>query len=186
MATARRLDQLALLADGLLNVAEGGGTVAGETLWGHQTAMQVHDALAAGALMQVVDVLRDHGDLASAASQAGDRVVRGIGLGLQHLLATPQVPAPDQGRVRAKGLGRFQALRIVASPQAGQLIAERRDAAFSGDPRAGEYHDMARLPQGGGGCGESVDQKLVSSAVALLKPGLGAARPTHTGDSWAG
>lgn len=147
--------------------------------------MQVDNAPAAGALMQVIDVLRDHRDLASAASQADDGVVRGIGLGLQHLLASPQVPAPDQCWILAKGLCRFQALWIVACPQSGQVITERRDAAFSGDPRAGEHYDVARLPQGGRGRCECVDQKLVSSAVAIFNAGLGAATPTHSGNSWA-
>lgn len=57
VATARRLDHLALVGDGLLNAVEGGSAMADETLWGHQTAMQVHDALGTCTLMQVIDIL---------------------------------------------------------------------------------------------------------------------------------
>lgn len=46
--TARRLGQLAVQGDDLLNVAEGGGTTRGESFGRHQTAMQIHDALTAG------------------------------------------------------------------------------------------------------------------------------------------
>lgn len=46
----------------------------------------------------------DRREVASAASQLGNRLVRGIGLVLQHLLAPPQILIPEQRWILAKGL----------------------------------------------------------------------------------
>ena len=95
---------------------------------------------AAGALVQVIDVLGDQGQARQAPAQFGDRQVGRIGLGREYLLAPPFVPAPDQRRVVAKGLDRGQARRIEVFPEAGQGIAKGRDATFRRDSGAAEYH----------------------------------------------
>ncbi len=123
-------------------------TGAGEAAWPVQAAVQMDHLAAAGAFVQVVDVLRDQRQLRHMAGEFGDGHVRGVRPSLENLHPAPLVPAPDQRRVATKGVGSGQFARIETLPQAGERIAKGRDAALGGDAGTGEHHDMARRTQG--------------------------------------
>ncbi|KAG1534194.1 hypothetical protein G6F50_015622 [Rhizopus delemar] len=106
-----------------------------------QAAVQVRYLRAAGTLVQVVHVLRDDDQFGHVARQRRNGAVRGVRFGAQRLCAAPFIPAPDHIGMRAERFGCGQCLRIKARPQTGQGIAEGGDAAFRGNPGAGEDDD---------------------------------------------
>jgi len=114
-----------------------------------QAAVQVNDILAAGTLVQVVNVLRDQRQLRYMAREVGDGQMSRIRLGLEDAHAPPFIPAPDQRRIAAKRFGCGQLARIETLPYTGQRVAEGRDAALGGNASTGEHDDMARRAQGG-------------------------------------
>ncbi len=96
--------------------------------------MQVKDVAAAGAFMQIVDVLGDQPGVGDSSAQCGNRPVRGIRLDTQHLQAAPLVPAPDQRGIVGEGRGRGQGRRIVARPETAKGIAEGGNPASADTP----------------------------------------------------
>ena len=93
---------------------------------------------APGALVQVVDVLGDDGDL-GVVLPGGDGAVPGVGFDVGHQVVAPQIPAPDPFGVVAPPLCAGQLVGIEAGPQSVLLVTERRHAALRGDPRAAEH-----------------------------------------------
>ena len=87
-----------------------------------------------------------------AMKERGNRAVRSVGLCLQHLHASPFVPAPDQGRILLVGFGGGQCGGIETLPEAGQRISKSRNTAFGGNARPGEDHQVARVAQRGELC----------------------------------
>ncbi len=66
--------------------------------------MQVQNVSTAGTLVQVVDVLRDQGELGHSICQGGDGDVGEVGLGVEDARAPRFVPAPYERRVAFKGV----------------------------------------------------------------------------------
>jgi hypothetical protein len=66
-----------------------------------------------------------------------------VRLGIAHHRAPPFVPAPNQRGIAFKGVRRCELGGIEVLPEAGLLVAERRDPAFGGDAGAGEDDDAA-------------------------------------------
>jgi hypothetical protein len=96
----------------------------------------------AGALVQVVDVLADDGQHTGPARGIGSkRPVAGVGLRSAHTFAPLGIPVPDALRVGAKALFAGQLSRVEARPQAGQCVAEGRDATFGAHAGAGQHAD---------------------------------------------
>jgi len=116
----------------------------------------------AGALVQVVDVLRhQHQRAGPAASEARQRVVAGVGLGPAHALAALGVPVPHALRLGAKTCFAGQFGGVEARPQAGQRVAEgwrcrfrhscRRRSARTARPGGRAWPAGPRAPQAGAG-----------------------------------
>ncbi|MOA30187.1 hypothetical protein D3C78_1512530 [compost metagenome] len=80
MRAARRLDAPPLGRLLRIGGQPGEGPLAVEAARLVQAAVQVDDARAAGALVQVVDVLGDQGETRHVAGQFGDGEMRRIGL----------------------------------------------------------------------------------------------------------
>jgi hypothetical protein len=104
-----------------------------ETAAAMQAAVQPDHVCAAGALVQVIHVLRDDLHLGQAALEFGQRQVAGVGLGLARHSPPVLVPVPHQFGVGAEGGGRGQLLRIVARPQAVERVAEGGHAGLAAD-----------------------------------------------------
>ena len=112
-----------------------------------QAAVQMNHRLAAGTLVQVVDILGHQGQPRHPPRQLGNRPVRRIRRGTQHLLATPLVPAPDQLGVGDERLGRGQLRRIEARPQASQRITKGRNTALGGNAGTAEHQQVTTIAQ---------------------------------------
>src|SRR5947209_20626207 len=93
---------------------------------------------ATGALVHVVDVLGDDGDL-GVVLPGGDGEVPGVGFDVGHQVVAPQIPAPDPFGVLAPPLRTGQLVGIEAGPQSVLVVTECRHAALRGDPRATEH-----------------------------------------------
>ena len=113
--------------------------------------MQLDHVLAAGALVQPVDVLGDEGERGHQPPQPRDRVVPFVRLHLTHLLPAHPVPAPDAIRVAGEGLGRGQVLGPKLGPETGQRVPEGGDAALGRDPGAGQRRHPLRFTEGAHG-----------------------------------
>ena len=100
----------------------------------------------AGALVQVVHVLRDQRQLVAAALQRagclGERDVRGVWFDLGELRASRLVEAPDQRRVREPRFGRRDVLGPVPLPESAS-VAERLHPGVGGDAGAGHHDDVS-------------------------------------------
>ena len=105
--------------------------------WCVQAAMQMNDGAAAGAFMQVVDVLRDQRKFRNDFGQSRQRLMAAVRLALQHAHPAPFVPSPDQRLVTAKRLRRGELFGIETRPEAGQRVPECRDAALGRNAGAG-------------------------------------------------
>jgi len=115
-------------------------------------AVQAQHALAARQLVQPIHILRDQREPARRAPrERRQRMVAGVGLHAQQLLAPLGVPVPDALGVAPEGLLRGQVLGPKARPQAGLRIAERGHARLGADAGAGQHRDAARVPQPGAG-----------------------------------
>ena len=146
----------------------GGAPPAGAAARRVQTAMQMDHAAAAGALMQVVDVLRDQRHRGHLPRQRGDGVMGCVRLGTRHLGAAPFIPTPHQIGLRRKGLRGGERARVEARPQAGQGIAERGDAAFGGHAGSGEDEHVPRPRQGVGERGRDGSKIGVHAWPAMM------------------
>src|SRR5271163_4106627 len=93
---------------------------------------------AAGALVEVIDVLGDDGDLGMVLP-CGDGAVPVVGSDGGHQVVAPQIPSPDPFGIVAPALGAGQLVRIEAGPQSVLVVAKCRHPAFRGDPCAAEY-----------------------------------------------
>ena len=112
--------------------------------------MQLDDALAAGALVQAVDVLRGEQEGGDAALERRERVVAGIGRDAADHLAAHRVPVPHALRIARERARRGELARVELRPQAPLRIAERRHAGLGGHAGAGEHGDEARGAQRAG------------------------------------
>jgi len=115
--------------------------------------MQMQHRRAAGALVQVVDVLGHQGELGDAACELRDGAMRRIWLGAPDGGAAPLVPAPHKAGIAIERCGRGEFGRIEICPQAGLAVAEGGDAAFLGYTGPREDHDAP-------GVAECLDQRL--------------------------
>ena len=116
----------------------GVGQIATGTTEFEKAAVQVVHRRAAGALMQVVDILGDDGDLGIVLPR-GDGAVAVVGFDGGHQVVAPQIPSPDPFGVVAPALGAGQLVRVEAGPQSVLVVAKCRHTALRGDPRAAEY-----------------------------------------------
>lgn len=121
--------------------------VAGRAADPGDIAVQLDYPVAAGALVQSVDVLRHHRQAGPAGCPLRQRVVSGIRLHLRHLGTAHGVPLPHPQRVAGKAFRRGQLHRIVFCPQALLGVAEGGHPAFRRDAGTGQGHDPLRLPQ---------------------------------------
>ena len=97
----------------------GEALVAGEAPAAGQLAVHVEQALGPGALVQVVDILRDDQQLARPFGiEPRQRVMRGVGLDLAEPRPPRVVELVDQRRIAAIGLGRRDVLDAMPLPQA--------------------------------------------------------------------
>ena len=104
-----------------------------------QLAVHVDQPAAAGALVEVVDVLGHHQDLARPHPlEAREREVRGIGADRRRQQLAPPlvVEALHQPRLARERLGRRDLLEPSALPQP-VGAAKARQSGFDGDPRSG-------------------------------------------------
>ena len=107
--------------------------------------MQVQHLFTSRTLMQVVDVLRDQGELRNESRHCCNSLVRGVRPRVGHRRAPPFVPGPYQCGIALEGMRRCELGGIEALPKAGLLVAESRNTAFGGHAGAGEYHEGGRL-----------------------------------------
>ncbi|KPY10122.1 hypothetical protein ALP12_102447 [Pseudomonas savastanoi pv. phaseolicola] len=87
--------------------------MARKALWRRKATMEMQYIHGSRSLMQVINVLSDHGDAIPRFSESAHRKMCSIGSGFRDLLAPPQVPSPYQRRISTKGLGCFHIARIV-------------------------------------------------------------------------
>src|SRR5690606_12080318 len=105
-----------------------------------ELAVHVQHALAAGALVQVVDVLRHEQQVvAQLRLQACERQVRVVGLHAAHLAAPGVVEALHEQGVALERLGGGHVAHVVALPQA-TAVAEGLDAGLRRDAGTGQDH----------------------------------------------
>ncbi len=113
---------------------------------------------AAGALVQVVDILRAEKKAAGELRfKFGERDVRGVGLGFCAVGAARGIELPDQRGIAPQCVGCADFFNAVAGPQA-VFGAESGQAAFGADAGAGEDEDAV-----GGSDGDGHDR--VASAL---------------------
>jgi hypothetical protein len=120
-------------------------SAAGETTAPLYISVQLMYFRAAGALMEVVDILRDQCEMRKEFRGFCDGGMTGIGLYPPNEAAPPGVPTPDEIRILRESFVRRELLRIVFLPQPTRA-AERRHAAFRRYTRTREHHDTS------GGC----------------------------------
>ena len=103
--------------------------------------MHLHHALAAGAGVQVVDILRHQQEFARPfAVQPRQRVMRFVRLDLRQLGAACIVPGQHGVGVTRESFGRCQVLGAEAGPQPVR-VAKGRQAGFRADAGAGQDDD---------------------------------------------
>jgi len=107
--------------------------------------VQVDDAGAAGAFVQVVDVLRDQREAVArgleGVRERGERAVRGVGLDGAQLRAPLLIEAPHQPRIALPTVGRRDVLDAMAFPQAAG-VAERAHAGVGADAGPGQHEHV--------------------------------------------
>ena len=108
-----------------------------------QLAVQVRHARRSGPLVQVIDVLRHHLDLAGPL-QPRDGLVRGVRPGGEHLAAALVVKPDHQRAVAGQRLGRADLLDPVIGPEPVR-IAEGRKAAVGAHSGAGKNDDFLHI-----------------------------------------
>ena len=109
-----------------------------------QLTVHMDKVLAAGTLVQIVDVLGDQGDRTGQEPlKAGQRIVSGIGvnLGLLQLCAARVVKPEHQRGIPDIPLGGRHILDLVLFPQS-ITGSEGLDARFGRDACSGQDHDM--------------------------------------------
>ena len=116
--------------------------VAGAAPGAVELAVHVEQALRTGAVVEVVDILRDQQQFPCPGPvEPRERLVRGIGLDGLQLRTALVVEFLDQSGVADKGLGRGDILDPVPFPQTVRP-AKGGDAAFGADAGAGEDDDI--------------------------------------------
>ncbi len=117
-----------------------------DALEAQSAAVQLDHVARAGALVQAVDVLRDHCERHELL-ELGQSVVAGVGRGLLDQAEAVHVPAPHKGRVARVGGGGGELHGVVLRPQALVAVAKRRDARLLRHPGAAVDDHAARLRQ---------------------------------------
>ncbi len=130
-----------------------GFALAVETARALQLAVQVGDVLAAGAFVEIVDVLGDQRELRHLARQRCDGQVSGIGLRAMDDAASPFIPAPDQRWVGTERLGGGQGCGVETLPQPAEAVAEGGDTTLGRNTSTAEYHHVMGVAQGVEQCG---------------------------------
>lgn len=110
--------------------------------WRVQAAMQMNHCLTTCALVKIVDVLRDDGELGDVSGELSDSNVSCVWPCLDDLVPTPFVPSPAQAGVCAEGSGGGESGGVEVFPEPRQGIAEGGDTAFGGCAGAGEDDDV--------------------------------------------
>jgi hypothetical protein len=105
--------------------------------------VKLDHGLAAGTLVQAIDVLSDDGQLWNETGKRHQRMMSGIRLRAGNQFTAPAIPAPDQRRVASKCVRRRELVRIVLFPQPGLRFAESRNTGLRRDPRTRQHTDVA-------------------------------------------
>jgi hypothetical protein len=116
-------------------------------------ALQLDDVAASRALMQPVDVLSNQQKVVRAPFEIREREMTRIGLRGGDALAPPRIPVPDQLRIARERGWRRKLARIIARPQSGLHVSERRESGLRGDACAGKRDDEARSTERSHQCG---------------------------------
>ena len=103
--------------------------------------MQVQHLAAAGALVQVIDVLGDDAHVV-VVGQPGQRVVRRVGLSLEQLAPARVVEIDDQLRIAGKGFRRGHLIHPMPFPQA-IAVTEGLQATVGADACTTEDDDAS-------------------------------------------
>jgi hypothetical protein len=148
-----------------------------------QFAVHVEKAVGAGALVEVVDVLRAEEEaVADALLKLGEGVVGGVGLGFGSVGAALGIELPDEFGIASPGVGSADIFNAIAGPEA-VVGAEGGQAALSADASAGEdedavgggdrdlIHDLSRLVvERGSFCFAA--KRLYTEATAAMVPNV--------------
>jgi hypothetical protein len=97
-------------------------------------AVKLDQLIVPGALVEVVNVLRDEGQLRYLFRESGQREVTRVRFHVGHRVAAPPVPAPDQRRVGEEGFRRgqiFGAVPSCASRKVGTPLSAETPAPVS-------------------------------------------------------
>jgi hypothetical protein len=115
----------------------------------HEFAVHMEETAGAGALVEVVDVLRTEKEaVADVLLQFSEGEVGGVGLGFGSVGAAFGVELPDEFGIALPGGGRADIFNAIAGPEA-IVGAEGGQAALGADACAGEDEDAV-----GGGDGD--------------------------------
>ena len=109
----------------------------------HQFTVQVQHLRRTGALVQIVDVLRNdaHGVV---LFHLGQQLVAAIGARFHQLPAQAVVKLVDKIRIALPAFGRRHLFHGMGLPKSA-AVAEGGEAALGTHPRAGEHHDLFLL-----------------------------------------
>ena len=116
-----------------------------------ELAMHVEEVDGAGALVEVVHILRAEKEaVTDAALQVGEGVVGGVGLGFGTGGAACGVELPDEFGIASPGVGGTDVFNSIAGPKT-VVGAEGGQAALRTDASAGEDEDSVGGGDGDGG-----------------------------------
>ncbi len=101
-----------------------------------------------------------------------------VGLRTAHALAPLGVPGPHARRIGTKAFLAGQLRRVEARPQAGERVAERRDAAFGAHAGTGEYEQRLRRLDARAHVGHRL---FTHHAAVSPRTGTRRRRPTRSG-----
>jgi hypothetical protein len=98
--------------------------------------------------MESVDILGDEIEFGDVTFEFDQSEMARIGMDGADAFAPPGVPIPDELGISQKRLPSCEVFGLEVGPEAGLSIPKCGNAAFGGDPRAGEDGDAPGLPQG--------------------------------------
>jgi len=101
-----------------------------------------------GSLMQIIDILRDEGEVRHIAGHCRNRSMSGVRLCAKNESAAPFIPPPYQGGVAHEGAGSREFSRGEVFPQSGLFVAECGDTTFGRDAGSGEDDDSGGRAEG--------------------------------------
>ena len=101
---------------------------------------------AAGTAVQIIDVLRDHGEPGEEGFHSGEGLVTRIRPDVSYDRPPVRIPFPDKGRIPHKGFHARQLFRLEFAPDP-IGTPERGDTALRRNAGAGERHYLVGLQQ---------------------------------------